>query len=158
MCVHMRQQWFNSCGPSHIPHLLQTLHFSLPTPPPSGNTSIDEITEHITQFVQRNLMTELALDPSDESLLVSREKVNGHIYHMFKDGQVTLPEPVSVTEWVGKGVGLVIISGRGSSNLPPLSLPPPVEHSQRRADPFHPAPYPGVVWHCPQPSSVAANV
>ena len=106
-------------SPSHISHLLQTLHFSLPSPPPSGNTFTDEITEHITQFVQRNLMTELALDPSDESLLVSREKVNGHIYHMFKDGQVTLPEPVSVTEWVG----LVIISGRGSPHLPPLLAP-----------------------------------
>ena len=69
---------------------------------PSGNTFIDEISEHITQFVQRNLMTELALDPSDESLLVSREKVNGHIYHMFKEGQVTLPEPVSRMGWVGR--------------------------------------------------------
>ena len=93
-------------SPSHIPHLLQTLHFSLPTPPPSGNTFIDEITEHITQFVQHNLMTELALDPSDESLLVSREKVNGHIYHMFKDGQVTLPEPVSVHSVGGEGGGV----------------------------------------------------
>ena len=50
-------------------------------------------------------MTELALDPSDESLLVSREKVNGHIYHMFKDAQVTLPEPVGgqgTQQWVGR--------------------------------------------------------
>lgn len=62
----------------------------------TGNTFIDEITEHLTDFVQRNLMTELALDPSDESLLVSREKVNGHMYHMFKDGQVALPEPLSI--------------------------------------------------------------
>ena len=55
--------------------------------------------------MQRNLMTELALDPSDESLLVSREKVNGHIYHMFKDAQVTLPEPVGgrgTQHWVGR--------------------------------------------------------
>ena len=51
-------------------------------------------------------MTELALDPSDESLLVSREKVNGHIYHMFKDAQVTLPEPVG-----GRGSA---VGGRGT--------------------------------------------
>ena len=86
-CTHARS--LHTTHPlTHTPRLTHT-H------PPSGNTFIDEISEHITQFVQRNLMMELALDPSDESLLVSREKVNGHIYHMFKDGQVTLPEPVT---------------------------------------------------------------
>ena len=86
-CTHTRS--LHTTHPlTHTPRLTHA-HAS------SGNTFIDEISEHITQFVQRNLMTELALDPSDESLLVSREKVNGHIYHMFKDGQVTLPEPVS---------------------------------------------------------------
>ena len=64
---------------------------------PSGNTYIDEISEHIAQFVWLKLMVELALNPRDASLWVSREKVNGHMYHMLKDGQGTLPEPVSVT-------------------------------------------------------------
>ena len=64
---------------------------------PSGNTFIDEIYEHITQFVWLKLMVQFTLNPSDESLLVSRKRVNGHMYHMLKDGQVMLPEPVSVT-------------------------------------------------------------
>ena len=92
----------------------------MPTQPshvPSGNTFIDEITEHLTDFVQRNLMTELALDPSDESLLVSREKVNGHMYHMFKDGQVALPEPVGGRGgqqwWAGLRSGWVGLSSGG---------------------------------------------
>ena len=65
----------------------------------TGNTFITEVTEHIAQFAEGNLAVELALNPSDESLQVSREKVNGHIYHMLKDGKITLPEPVGVTRY-----------------------------------------------------------
>ena len=64
---------------------------------PSGNMFIYEISEHIAHFVEDNLAVEFALNSSDESLRVSRKKVNGHIYQMLKDGQVMLPEPVSVT-------------------------------------------------------------
>ena len=61
----------------------------------TGNTFITEVTEHIAQFAECNLEVELALNPSDESLQVSREKVNRHIYHMLKDGEI-LPVPVGV--------------------------------------------------------------
>ena len=64
---------------------------------PPGNTFIDIMEKHIAQFVKNNLPVEFALNPSDESLRVSRKKVNGHTYHMLKDGQAKPPEPVSVT-------------------------------------------------------------
>ena len=62
-----------------------------------GNTFISEVTKHIARFAKYNLPVELALYPEDESVQVSREKVNGHIYYMLKDGKITLPEPVGVT-------------------------------------------------------------
>ena len=63
----------------------------------AGNTFISEVKEHIAQFAEFNLTVELALNPEDESLQVSREKVNRHMYHMLKDGKITMPEPVGVT-------------------------------------------------------------
>ena len=74
-------------------HALSNMHKH----PNAGNTFITKVTEHITQFAKYNLEVELALNPSDESLQVSREKVNGHVYHLLKDGEITLPEPVGVT-------------------------------------------------------------
>ena len=62
----------------------------------AGNTVITEVAEHLVQFAECNLEVELALNPSDESLQVSREKVNGHIYHLLKDGEIPLPVPVGV--------------------------------------------------------------
>ena len=63
----------------------------------TGNTFITEVTEQIAQFAECNLEVELALNPSDESLQVSRENVSKHIYHLLKDGEIALPEPVGVT-------------------------------------------------------------
>ena len=60
----------------------------------TGNTYIDDITQLTTEFTQQNLLTELTINSGDESLIVTREKVNGHIYHGFIDRQVVLPEPV----------------------------------------------------------------
>lgn len=62
----------------------------------SGNTYIDEMTQKVTKFVQATMVTELALDPSNESLMVTREKINAYIYHLFKDKQVSLPEAVTI--------------------------------------------------------------
>ena len=76
-------------------HALSNMH----THATAGNSFITEVTEHIAQCS----LVALALNPSDESLQVSREKVNGHIYHMLKDGEITLPEPVGV---MGCGCGV----------------------------------------------------
>ena len=67
----------------------------------TGNTYIDEITQKLSKFVHGNLVTEVALDPSNEAMMVSREKVNAYLYHLFKEKQVSLPEAVSdVPTWL----------------------------------------------------------
>ena len=115
----------------------------------AGNSFITEVTEHIAQCS----LVALALNPSDESLQVSREKVNGHIYHMLKDGEIALPEPVGVTgcgcgvthdtKWLG-GIYCKQSWVRWGSPLVPLA-----ECSYWGADPLHTFSPSGAIWHSP---------
>lgn len=77
-----------------IQHALSNMH----THATAGNTFIAEVTEHIAQFAECKFPVESALNFMfrNESLLVSREKVNGHVYHMLKNGEIRLPKPVGV--------------------------------------------------------------